>query len=53
VMKAITTDEKFAATVTRYWGQLFLEHMWVLLRDWFYHDFKGERLGEEQVWFVD
>jgi hypothetical protein len=53
VMKAITTDEKFGATVTRYWGQLFLQHMWVLLRDWFYHDFKGERLGEEQVWFVD
>jgi hypothetical protein len=51
--EVVHKDRKFAEVVKKYWGDSFLENLWVLISDWFRHDTYGEKLEDEQVWFVD
>jgi hypothetical protein len=51
--EVVHEDTKFAEMVKEYWGDRFLENLWVLISDWFPHDIFGEKLEDEQVWFVD
>jgi hypothetical protein len=51
--EVVHEDTKFAEIVKKYWGDRFLEKLWVLISDWFRHDIFGEKLEDEQVWFVD
>jgi acyl-coenzyme A synthetase/AMP-(fatty) acid ligase len=51
--EVVHEDTKFAEMVKKYWGDRFLESLWVLISDWFRHDNSGEKLEDEQVWFVD
>jgi hypothetical protein len=51
--EVVHEDTKFAEMVKKFWGARFLENLWVLISDWFRHDIFGEKLEDEQVWFVD
>jgi hypothetical protein len=51
--EVVLEDIKFAEMVKKYWGDDFLENLWVLISDWFRRDIFGEKLEDEQVWFVD
>jgi hypothetical protein len=51
--EVVHEDTKFAEMVKNYWGNRFLENLWVLISDWFRQDIFGEKLEDEQVWFVD
>ena len=53
VREVVKGDERFVRSVETYYGKSFLETIWVLIRDWFYHCYEGRRVREEQVWFVD
>lgn len=57
-MKVITADiishdERFVEAVKTYLGSSFLESIWVLIQDWFNHDFLATKITDEQVWYVD
>ena len=57
-MKVMTTevikgDERFVESVKTYFGASFLEDIWVLIQDWFNHDFLGIQVPDEQFWYVD
>jgi hypothetical protein len=51
--EVVAEDSRFVAAVKMYFGDSFLDDMWVLIKDWFNHDYVGKMLPEEQVWFVD
>jgi hypothetical protein len=50
--EVIKEDERFVGSVKNYFGASFLDDIWVLIQDWFNHDFLGTKL-DEQVWYVD
>ena len=57
-MKVMTTevikgDERFVESVKTYFGASFLGDIWVLIQDWFNHDFLGIQVPDEQFWYVD
>ena len=57
-MKAMTAevikeDGRFVDAVKTYFGASFLEDVWVLIQDWFNHDYLGKKVNDEQVWYVD
>lgn len=57
-MKVVTAelmkvDDRFVEAVKANFGVSFLDDIWVLIQDWFHHDYLGEKLNDEQVWYVD
>ncbi|KAI9641931.1 hypothetical protein NHQ30_009800 [Ciborinia camelliae] len=48
----IDVDERFVKAVKTHMGDV-VESVWVKVREWFREDYIGERVDDEQVWFVD
>lgn len=48
----IDVDERFVKAVNTHMGDV-LGSVWVKVREWFREDYIGERVDDEQVWFVD
>lgn len=51
--EAISTDERLRNSIIRFFGESFLDSLWVLIYDFYNHDYVGRALEEDQVWFVD
>ena len=51
--EAISIDERLRNAIIKFFGESFLDSLWVLIYDFFNHDYVGHKLGENQVWFVD
>ena len=49
----ISKDERFVAAIKTYFGSSVLEDIWVLIQDFFNHDFMMTDVVEEQLWYVD
>lgn len=52
VQEVAAGDKKFMAGMKSF-EEVPLESAWVWIRDFFHHDYVGEKIGEGQVWFVD
>ena len=51
--QVIETDERFVAAINAFFGESLIDFMFVLVHDFFHHDYVGESVDNEQVWFVD
>jgi hypothetical protein len=51
--KVVAEDSRFVDAVNAYIGKDYIEYVWVLIQDWFNHDYTGEQINDEQVWYVD
>lgn len=49
----VDNDQRFVAGVTTNFGPDFLATIWVLIYEFFHHDYVGEKIEPEQVWYVD
>jgi len=49
----VANDERFVAAVNTFFGASFLDSLWVLIYDFFHHDYVGDKLGDDQKWYVD
>lgn len=52
VKEVAAEDEKFAEAVQSS-GEIDIDSVWVWMYDFVVDDYVGEKIGEEQVWFVD
>lgn len=51
--QAVLDDEKFRTLIDTYWGVAYRENFWVVIRNFFHHDYLGKRTGDEQIWYID
>ena len=51
--EVVDNDQKFVAAVTTNLGSDFLDYVWVLIYEFFHHDYVGEKIEADQVWYVD
>ncbi|CZR51503.1 uncharacterized protein PAC_01380 [Phialocephala subalpina] len=51
--RAVGDDEKFRTLIDTYWGVSYREDFWVVVRNFFHHDYVGKRTGDEQAWYID
>ncbi|KAG0651411.1 hypothetical protein D0Z07_1659 [Hyphodiscus hymeniophilus] len=57
-MKAMTAsvadvDERFVQAVKNFFGPSLVGDVWVLIQDWFNHGYLGEKVDDEQSWYID
>lgn len=51
--EALQDKELRDAVVIQYEGEEALGGFWHLIKEWYYHDYIGTKLSEEQMWCVD
>ena len=51
--EVLKKDERLVNAVKKYFGASFLEDIWVLIQDFFNHDYLGVKMDDEQLWFID
>jgi hypothetical protein len=51
--EVVDNDQRFVTAVSTNFGSDFLDFMWVLIYEFFHHDFVGEKIDADQVWYVD
>jgi hypothetical protein len=57
-MKVMTADlmkedGRLVKAVKDHFGESFLEDIWVLIQDWFNHDYTADKVADDQIWYVD
>jgi len=53
MQEAISTDERLRNAIINFFGESFLDALWVMIYDFFNHDYVGQKLKDDQLWFVD
>jgi hypothetical protein len=49
----IRQDSRLVDAIKTYFGASYLDDIWVLIQDFFNHDFVMMKLPDEQIWYVD
>lgn len=50
--QVINEDTRFVNAVKTYLGASYLESIWVLIQDWFNHDYYAVQVSDHQVWYI-
>jgi hypothetical protein len=51
--EALLRNPALGEAVDVFWGSELRDMIWVLIGDWYYHDFVATRMPEGQVWYID
>ena len=51
--EVISRDERLRKAILTYYGESFLDTVWIQIHDFFNHDYVGHRLEDDQSWVVD
>ncbi|KUJ23592.1 uncharacterized protein LY89DRAFT_680318 [Mollisia scopiformis] len=51
--QAVAEDEEFVRLINKFWDESYQRDFWVVIRNFFHHDYVGKRTGEQQQWWID